>query len=203
MSRRVSAVVVALTAAAGTARAQPADDAGEAALPELTEQMLGADLGIATGGRVTPGGARLDGHYLYQLSDQDWFDGVASFTFGGGGAACFRDRSNMTVCEHGAVDGRGVEITASVRRWFAPRGKMRPFARLGVGVGIVRFSDDSLTGLSIPAHAGGGVRAAVSDDVAIVGQADLGAGIGLFGKGLGSQPQIGLAITAGVEFALR
>ena len=35
---------------------------------------------------MTPGGLRVAGHYLYQLPTQDWFDGTASFTFGGGAA---------------------------------------------------------------------------------------------------------------------
>ncbi len=200
MSRRIAAIVIAL---AGVAHAQaPTTDAPTTA-DDVGTQGIGADIGAAGGGRDTPGGARLSGHYLYQLSDTDWFDGIASFTFGGGGAACFRDRMNAFVCEHGLADGRGVEIAATVRRYFSAQGDFRPFARVGIGVGIVHFPDDSVTGLAVPLHIGGGVRANVADAVAIVGQADLEIGFGAFDKSLGLEPQLGLAVTAGAEFQLR
>ena len=207
MSRRLSlAAMVLLAAGASVARADaPGSTAGTPATPpgdELGDQSIGAEAGIATGGRSTPGGLRLAGHYLYQLSDQDWFDGGASFTFGGGGAACFRDRSNSYLCDHGLADGDEAEITATVRRFFAAQGQFRPFARAGLGVGIVRFGADGVTGLAIPLHAGGGVRVQLSEDLAIVAQAEVVLGFGLFNKSLGAEPQLGTAITAGVEFRL-
>ena len=197
MSRRV----IALLLVAAPAAAQPAD--GGSVAEEVGDQAIGADIGAAAGGRDTPGGARVSGHYLYQLSDQDWFDGTATFTYGGGGAACFRDRMNTFVCEHGIADGRGVEIAATVRRFFAAQGDFRPFARAGIGVGIVNFGDDSVTGLAIPLHVGAGVRANVADDVAVVVQAELEAGFGVLNRTLGLQPQLGFAVTAGAEFRLQ
>lgn len=179
-----------------------ADDDVDTDPDAIPDQSLGASLGIAGGGRVTVGGFRVQGHYLYQLSDQDWFDGTAAFTFGGGGAACFRDRMDDVICDHGFTDGRGVEVIAAVRRYFAAQNKFRPFARLGAGVAIARFGDDSVTGLAIPIHAGGGVRAAVSPDVAIVAMAELVLGIGRFNHELGTEPQFGIAITAGAELRL-
>lgn len=198
MSRRL---IVAMLAVGGAAQADPADSGTVAS--DVGDQAIGADIGANGGGRDTAGGARVSGHYLYQLSDTDWFDGTASFTFGGGGAACFRDRMNAFVCEHGIADGRAVEVTAAVRRYFNAQGDFRPFARLGIGVGIVNFGDDSVTGLAIPVHLGGGVRADVADSIAIVGQADLAAGFGVFNKSLGLEPQLGLAVTAGAEFKLQ
>jgi opacity protein-like surface antigen len=176
--------------------AEPEDD-------EIGDQAIGADVGIAGGSRVTPGGLRIAGHYLYQMSDQDWFDGSVAFTYGGGDAQCFRDRMDTFVCDHGFTDGASVEISASVRRVFAPRGQFRPFARAGIGVGLVRFSDDDVSGLAIPLHAGGGVRARVAPGIAVVAQADVQLGLGLFGSGLGAEPQFGMAVTAGAEFRLR
>jgi len=198
MSRRVIAV---LLLAAGTASAEPTDSGPVAS--DVGDQAIGADIGAAGGGRDTAGGARVSGHYLYQLSDTDWFDGTASFTFGGGSAACFRDRMNAFVCEHGIADGRGVEVAATVRRYFNAQGDFRPFARAGIGVGIENFGDDSVTGLAIPLHVGGGVRATVAESIAIVGQADLAFGFGVFNKSLGLEPQLGLAVTAGAEFKLQ
>lgn len=184
----------------GRARAASTDDTiDEDAIPD---QSLGGAIGIAGGGRVTPGGLRVEGHYLYQLSDRDWFDGTAGFTFGGGGAACYRDRMDYVICDHGFTKGRGVEVVAAVRRYFDAQGKYRPFARLGVGVAIARFGDDDVTGLAIPIHAGGGVRAAVSVDVAIVAMAELVAGIGRFDRDMGTEPQLGIAVTAGAELRL-
>ena len=198
MSRRLILVLL-----AGTARAQPVDKPDEKS-PEIPDQGLGAEIGIAGGGRVTPGGLRLSGHYFYQLSSQDWFDGTASFTFGSSDAACFRDRMDYVVCDHGFLDGRAFEGIAQVRRYFTEQGKGKfvPFVRLGVGVAVVRFGGDDVTGLAIPLHAGGGVRAAVSDGVAVAAQADLTAGIGRFGRGMGNEPQFGIAVTAGAEFKL-
>jgi hypothetical protein len=184
---------------AGVAYADDDVDTDPDAIPD---QSLGASLGIAGGGRVTVGGFRVQGHYLYQLSDQDWFDGTAAFTFGGGGAACFRDRMDDVICDHGFTDGRGVEVIASVRRYFTAQNKFRPFARLGAGVAIARFGDDSVTGLAIPIHAGGGLRAAVSSDVAIVAMAELVLGVGRFNHELGTEPQFGIAVTAGAELRL-
>jgi opacity protein-like surface antigen len=200
---------VADPAVADPAATAPASDPGSAAAaPDagadaLGDQAISATLGVATGGRVTPGGLRIAGHYLYQLSDRDWFDGAASFTFGSGRAACFRDRSDAVVCDHGLADGVGVELSASVRRVFAPQGAFLPFAALGVGLGGVRFSSDDVSGIAVPLHAGGGVRVAISPAVAVVAEGTLSLGLGSFGRGLGTQPQAGLAITAGAEFRLR
>jgi hypothetical protein len=170
---------------------------------EIGDQGISAELGLATGGRVTPGGLRISGHYFYQVSDRDWFDGAVSFTFGSGRAACFRDRADALVCDHGLADGTGVEISASIRRLFAPQGAFRPFARAGVGLGLVRFVDDDVSGVTIPLHGGGGMRVGVAPSIAVVAEGDLTLGFGGFGRGLGLEPQLGFAITAGVEFRLR
>ena len=86
---------------------------------------------------------------------------------------------------------------------FAPRGSFHPFARVGIGVALVRFSSDQLSGLAFPLHGGGGVRARVAPGIAVVAQADLQLGLGLFGRGLGAEPQLGMTVTAGAEFRLR
>jgi opacity protein-like surface antigen len=182
--------------AAPVATAAPADD-------DIGDQAISAEIGVAAGGRVTPGGLRIAGHYLYQLSDEDWFDGAASFTYGSASAACFRDRSNGVVCQHGLADGAGLELQATIRHVLAPQGPFHPFVRLGVGLGIVRFGRDDVSGFTIPAHGGGGVRVAIWPGVAIVAEGDLVLGFGSFSRGLGSQPQLGLAIAAGVEFRLK
>ena len=178
-----------------TARSESDDDMGD--------QGIGAAMGIAAGGRVTPGGLRFTGHYLYQLSNEDWFDGTASFTFGGGDAACFQDRMAVTQCGHDFNDGNAIELAAGVRRMFAARGTFRPFARAAVGLSFVRFRNDDVTGLAIPIHLGGGVRARVAPGLAVVGQAEVMLGLGGFGRGLGAEPQLGMAVTAGAEFQLR
>ena len=189
--------------APASAPAPEAPGAPVASDDEIGDQGISAALGLATGGRVTPGGLRITGHYLYQLSARDWFDGGASFTFGSGSAACFRDRQDALVCSHGLADGSGVEISASIRRLFAPQGAFRPFARVGLGLGLVRFGGDDVSGVAIPLHGGGGVRVTVAPAIAVVAEAELALGFGGFGHGLGFEPQLGLAITAGAEFRLR
>ncbi len=180
----------------------PAIAAADPAPADLGDQGIGAEIGAASGGRVTPGGLRVTGHYLYQLSDIDWFDGTVGFTFGSGGAACFRDRTAQLVCDHGLADGVGFELAASVRRMFAVREGLRPFARVGLGLSLVHFSGDAVTGLAVPLHAGGGVRAEVAPSIAVVVEGELAVGAGTFNHGLGLEPQFGLAIAMGAEFKL-
>jgi hypothetical protein len=179
--------------------AAPAPDAP----PDLGDQGIGAELGAATGGHITPGGLRIAGHYLYQLSSQDWFDGIAAFTFGGGTAACFRDRMDAYICDHGVAQGDEIEIAATVRHFFGQnRDRFWPFLRGGVGIGIVRYANDGVTGLAIPVHAGAGIRASITPTLALTIEGDLAIGFGEFNHTLGIEPQVGLGLTAGVEFKL-
>jgi opacity protein-like surface antigen len=189
---------VAPTPPATPERAEPAPSEGE-----LGDQVVSAEAGIASGGRVTPGGLRINGHYLYQLSERDWFDGVVSFTFGSGRGGCFRDRSDAVICRHGLTDGAGVELSARIRRMLTPRGVFHPFAQIGIGLGLARFSDDDVSGVTFPLHVGGGVRVAVAPTIAIVIEDEIALGIGSFSRGLGIEPQFSFAFTAGVEFQLR
>ena len=177
-------------------------EAGGLAPADMTDQAIAASLGVAIGGRTTAGGLRVAGDYLYQLSSQDWFDGSASFVFGGGGAECFRDRSDAVLCDHGLADGYAVEVSANVRRFFAGDDRFWPFARAGLGVAVVRFADDGITGIAFPLHVGGGVRVSVAEGVAIVGQAELVLGLARFSNGPGAEPQLGLGVSAGAEFRL-
>ncbi|MEO8550648.1 MAG: hypothetical protein ABI678_11765 [Kofleriaceae bacterium] len=193
MSRRL---ILALVLAAAPAAAEPV------APPDMSDQAVGASLGVATGGRVTAGGLRVEGHYLYQLADRDWFDGVAGFTFGGGGAACFRDRADTYVCDHGLAQGGAIELAANVRHFLGGQGQFWPFVRGGAGLRVVRFGGDGVTGLAIPLHAGGGVRASVTLGVAVTVEGALELGFGAFNHSLGLEPQLGVAITGGVEFRL-
>lgn len=206
---------------AGAAHAQPAPDpaptayappphlpampapADEPVEDDVGDQAISAQLGLATGARATPGGLRVAGHYLYQLAERDWFDGIASFTFGSVRAACFRDRADKVVCDHGLADGAGVEVVGGVRRMFAAQGAFRPYARLGLGLGLARFSNDSVSGFTLAAHGGGGVRVKVAPSIAVVGEGDLALGFGSFNRAIGTEPQVSLAVTAGVEFRLR
>lgn len=173
------------------------------AADELGDQGIGAMTGLATGGRVTAGGVRVDGHYLYQLSSRDWFDGTASFTIGSGDPACSRDRMDVMTCDHGLADGAALELAAGVRRMFAGQGAFRPFLRGAIGISYTRFANDDVSGVAFPLHVGGGVRAKVAEGVALVGMSELTVGLGRFGRGLETEPQLGLAITAGAEFRLR
>lgn len=162
--------------------------------------MLGAAMG---GTGVSAGGVRVTGSYLYQLSSQDWFDGIASFTFGSAQAGCFRDRMDVFDCDHGLADGSALELAAGVRRMFAGQGVFRPFARAAIGISYTRFADDDVSGVSFPVHLGGGVRAKVAPGVALVGLTEVTAGFGHFGRGLETEAQLGFAVTAGAEFRLR
>jgi hypothetical protein len=210
MSRQLI-VVAACLLAGGVAHAESIDvdptsvssrPSNPHAPADMHDQALGASIGAAVGGRTSPGGLRVSGHYLYQLTDQDWFDGVAAFTFGGTDAACFRDRMNAYLCEHGIADGNSVELAGYVRHFLGGNGEFWPFVHAGAGLAIVRFGDDSVTGVSVPLHAGGGLRVSVTDTIAIVAHAELQLGIGLFNHSLGFEPQFGASVHAGAEFGL-
>ena len=170
--------------------------------PDMSDQAIGASIGVATGGRDTAGGLRLAGHYLYQLSDRDWFDGTAAFTFGGGSAECFRDRTDTFICDHGLAQGGSIELEAGVRHFLGGQGQFWPFLLGGIGLRGVDFSADSVNGFALALHAGGGLRASVSDNIAVTAQGELEVGFGAFNHTLGIEPQLGVAITAGVEFRL-
>jgi hypothetical protein len=202
-------IALAILLGAATAHAgDPADTGNGIQAPsDMHDQGIGAQLGIAGGGRVTPGGLRIIGHYLYQLTSQDWFDGTAAFTFGSGDPACFRDRMDLTVCDHGLVDGFSAEVAANVRRFLGEARSTQskdlwPYARLGVGFAIIRFADDDVTGFGIPLHAGGGLRYTMSDRVAITAEATFDLGLGRFSQGLKIEPLIGGSVSAGAEFGL-
>jgi len=197
-------------AAQQDAAADPADEPAAAASAESAAapedpagmQELGGQVGMEMGGRVSPGGFHVLGSYLYRLSDVDWFEGGLSVTVGGGGAGCFRDREDDFLCDHSLAHGFGLEALAGVRRFFAGQGKFSPFARGAIGVRVVSFGADDVSGLAIPLILGGGIRARVADHLAVVGGADLRLGVGWFSRDLGSEPHLTLAVHAGVEFRL-
>jgi hypothetical protein len=211
MSRNVS-TLVALFAMSSSAAAQettpppeefaPPATVGPTAPADMSDQAIGAAIGAAIGGRTTPGGLRIAGNYLYQLTAQDWFDGTAAFTFGSGDAECFRDRMDSVLCDHGVADGYAVELSANVRRFMGGRDKFWPFARAGMGFALVRFADDDVTGVAIPLHFGVGLRVSVSDGIAVTGQAELDVGVARFTNGPGVEPQLGVNVSAGAEFRL-
>jgi hypothetical protein len=194
MSRRLIIALLAIST--------PALADAPVAPPDMSDQAVEASVGVATGGRVTPGGLRIEGHYLYQLSDRDWFDGVAGFTFGGGAPECFRDRQDNFICDHGIAQGGGFEISGGVRHYLAGNDQFWPFVEGGIGVRYIRFGNDDVSGIGIPLHAGGGIRVSLTPALAISAQGQFEFGIGDFSHSLGAEPQLGISITAGVEFRL-
>ena len=195
--RRAGLILALVAAAPGGARAEDdvlADPAGE--------QELGGSLGVEAGGRTSPGGLQLGGNYLYRLSDEDWFDGGVTITYGGGGAECFRDREGELLCDHGLVDGFAAELSGGVRRVFSGQDRFAPFARAAVGLRVATYTADDVTGLAIPLILGGGVRAVVEDWIAVVGGADLRVGPAFFEGDVGTEPHLTLSVHAGAEFRL-
>jgi hypothetical protein len=192
---RLTAVglVLALALGPGVARA---DDA------VVFDRGIAATAGVATGGRVTAGGLRVGGRFLYQMSADDWFEGHAAFTFGSGDPACFRDRADAFLCDHGLTDGFAGEVGGAIRRRLAVRGRYQPFVRAGIAARAVRFGDDGVAGIAFPVIAATGVSVAINDTTAVGAEAALEFGFGWFDRGLGTEPQLGLAVAAVVEFAL-
>lgn len=197
-------LIVAVMLVAGPARAD-FTKLVEAPEPEVDapDRELGATVGVAMGGRNTPGGLRLAADYLYQMSDTDWFDGGLVLTGAPGEPTCFRDRADELICDHGAADGAAVDLFAGIRRYGGGQAQFRPWVRPGVAVRLVRFADDDLTGVAAVASAAGGVRARITPLVHVGMMAALEAGAGLFDRDLGPELQLGLVVGATVEFGLR
>jgi hypothetical protein len=183
-----------------TTAAADQTDAGGA--EQVTTQEIGARLGMEAGGRVTPGGATVQGTYLYRFTDDDWLEQIVGFTFGGQSASCFRDRQDDVICDHGIFSGFGAEVGVAIRRYLAGQGKFAPFLRAGVALRGSFFSADELNGLSLPLWLGGGVRAKVAPRIAVGADAALKTGFGVYGRGLGLEPHASFSITGGIEFAL-
>jgi hypothetical protein len=59
-----------------------------------------------------------------------------------------------------------------------------------------------VSGLIVPLHVAGGVRATVAPNVAITVDLEVTVGFGAFNHTLGLEPQLGTGIIAGVEFRL-
>lgn len=207
-----AALVMALVIlASGPARGQQSEDgrdadaepAGEPARePRGTGQALAGMLGLDLGGRVSPGGLHVAGAYLYRLSDEDWFDGGLSFTFGSGQAGCFRDREDSFLCDHGQLDGFGGELFAGARRYFPGQGRFTPYARAALGLRLVSFGDDDVSGVAVPLHLGGGVQVRIAPRIAMTGGAELRVGPAFLNRDLGTEPHLGLAVHGGIEFDL-
>lgn len=201
LGRRALGLAALLCAVPAAASADEESGADVRAMPEADQQLVGR-LGIAVGGRVTPGGLRASGSYLYNLADNDWFDGWLAFTFGGGDTECFRDRADELVCDHGALSGVGAEIGAGLRRYFPGDGRFAPYVRGGAALRLVSFGDDELRGVALPLTVAGGVSARVHRIVAVGAEVAVEGGPAWFGRGLGLQPQLGLVVVTGVAFAL-
>lgn len=178
------------------------DEQAPALRGEVGDREIGATLAVVTGGDNTVGGMRVSGRFLYQLSDQDWFDGAASFTYGGDAAGCMATAAGMQ-CEHGRLSGAAVEVMAGVRRRFPGRGQFVPHLRAATGVRLLRFGADDVAGVAIPVVAAGGVRVRVAPGVAVGAEAAFEVGGAWLSRGLGAEPQVGMVVGAQVEFRLR
>lgn len=185
----------------GEPSAEPTPTA-EPATSAWTDQALGGHVGVALGGRTTAGGVRLAGSYLYRMSERDWFDGAVAFTIGSGDAACFRDRQDDRVCDHATIDGFAVDFALAVRRTWMAKERFAPFARAGFGVRFARFPGDEVAGVSVPLLGALGVSIESSAHTRIIAAGQLEVGGGWFSRGVGLEPQLGLGLTLGIEFAL-
>jgi len=196
-------VMLGATATAGVANA---DDHDEAAAPSAADQpqvAFLAELGATGGGGATPGGLRVGGHYLYRLSQHDWFDGGVAFTFGQPRAGCGRVPPDGMRCEHGIIDGFAGDLSLGIRRDLPGKQGFVPFVRGAVFARVLRFGSDDVTGAAAGGELGFGVRAAVRGNLSVVGGATGFAGMARLGNGIGAAGQLGLTIGAGAELRMK
>ena len=198
-----AAVIAAAPSIAAAQEAEAVDPARSVIEPIGVTQAVGARLGLEVGGRITPGGLHLGGDYLYLLDGPWWFDSGIGFTFGGGSAACFRDRDDEVVCDHGITAGFAAEVVGSIRRELGERQGFVPYLRAGLALRLLAFGGDDVVGFGFPLIGSAGFRRRLGDPVTLVAGFDLRIGWGALNRTLGIEPQVSAAITAGVEFDLR
>lgn len=186
------------------AAAAAEETAALAAAAPAADMEIGPRVGLKLGfGGVTPGGLRAGGMILYRLSEGVWFDGEVAFSFGGGGAECYmtREADDPLACEHVLADGFGAQVAAGVRWFTAPRGRFRPYARLGLALAVATFGDDDVAGLALAPWLGGGLRVRMAERVTLGVEAAAQAGAGLYDRELGLEPYLALVAQVGVDFA--
>jgi hypothetical protein len=171
--------------------------------PPVGDQELGARLGLALNlAGIAPGGVRLDGVWLYRLSDRVWFDGRADFTLGGGGSSCTFPATGPSRCDHTVTDGFAALALAGAR-WFPPAsGSVTPWVGGGLGAGLADLTGDDLRGFQLALWASAGARLPVAEGVALAGEGMLSTAATAFGKGIGWQGSVGLAVLLGVDFRM-
>ncbi len=195
-----------LSFAVSAARAEEHESAPVIESLNFANQEIGANVGIqvdAVG--LATGGLHVGGEYLYRLADSTWFDGEASFSFGGGGPSCYLGRDQNDVCNPGGVGGVGFQLAAAVR-WvlLVPKRRQDPlaYAKFGVAIHINTFPDDSVTGLGIPLLFGGGGRYRIGKGVSLMSEVDFLTGPAWYGKGIGTVGTLQIEMEVGVEIAL-
>jgi hypothetical protein len=166
------------------------------------DQELAAHVGLRMGGRTTPGGFWFAGRYLYRLSDRFWSETSFHLTVGSDPAACFRDRNDNLLCDHGALEGRSIGLATGVR--LALRGKQGfvPYLHGGLGLSYLSFPADDLKGMAVPLILGAGTRVRVADKVAVGGGAEVHLGGTWLNRELGVEPHFSLTVQIGVEFEI-
>ena len=196
------AKVILLLLWAATAHAADDDESGEAPNPQVADEELGARIGASLNlAGIGPGGFYITGNWLYRLTSGLWFDARAGFSIGNSDSNCTIGVGPAS-CNSAVTSGFGVDILGGVR-WFAPAsGKLVPWLGGGTGFLYANFSGDHLSGFGLPFWVAGGVRARVSDAIAIGGEA-----LFVFGPVRYESPIFGKAfanlhIMFGVDFAM-
>ena len=199
-------IVIALALAlAGPAFAQAEESVEEETTAEPSGDIaLGGRLGMQLGvGGLTPGGLRVGGAYLHRLDEEWWFDGEMTFSFGGGGMECDLAAAGGAECDHGLLDGAGLQFVAGVR-WLLPAyaGGFQPYLRGGAGAGYANFGDDEVSGFALMGQLAGGGKFQVAERVSVGAEAALFLGPGWFSDDLGTVGYGGLVVQAAMEFLL-
>ena len=163
-------------------------------------QWVGGSIGSEFAGGMNAGGLVLGGDYLYRLSSSDWFDSRASLRVGASSPVCYYNRTGSRTCRPGVLDGVGLSATMRIRRWFVSESSYQPFASVGFIVEWLRFSDDDLSGFSLPLTVGGGVTRSVGK-VQVHATGQVNAGPGHF-SGIGWRPVVGLGFSIGVLYSI-
>lgn len=161
-------------------------------------QYLGIAAGATAGASLAPGGATVEGRYLYELADAQLFEGRARFVYGGAGEAC-ADRE----CGQGPLAGRATQLDLGIRFDLADEGAVIPWFRPSIGLRWTRYVNADATGVALPVGLTIGAIVPFGASIRLTGSMGIDVGYAWHGGNASSGVAYSVAALGGVEFSLR
>lgn len=187
-SRRFVVLAAAYIATAGAVGQASHADSG---------QLLGIAAGLTAGASLAPGGALVEGRYLYEMSDETTFEGRARFTYGGQGKVC--DEAN---CTQSPFSGHATQLDFGVRIALSPPAHVVPWVRPSIGMRSLRYVDADITGFAVPIGAMIGATMGYKDNLRFTAELGFDVAYSWLSAPAQNGSSFSTSATIGVEFLL-